>query len=45
MCVPAELMVIIRINLTFADIFKFQINKVFNDDRNDYVMSFNYMML
>jgi hypothetical protein len=44
MRVPAEL-VIIWINLTFADIFKFQIKKVFNDGRNDYAMSFNYMML
>ena len=45
MCVPAESMVIISINLPFADIFKFQIKKVFNDGRNDYAMSFNYMML
>ena len=44
MHVPAESMVIIWINLTFADIFKFQIKKVFNDGRNDYAMSFNYMM-
>ena len=45
MHVPEEWMVIIWINLTFADIFKLQIKKVFNDGRNDYVMSFNYMML
>jgi hypothetical protein len=43
--VPAESMVNIWINLTFAYIFKFQIKKVFNDGRNDYAMSFNYMML
>ena len=35
MPVPAESMVIIWINLRFADIFKFQIKKVFNDGRND----------
>jgi hypothetical protein len=45
MHVSAESMVIIWIKLTFADIFKFQIKKVFNDGRNDYAMSFNYMML
>ena len=45
MHVPAESMVIIWINLTFADIFKFQIKKVFNDGRNDNAVSFNYMML
>jgi hypothetical protein len=35
MHVPAELMVIIWINLTFDDISKFQIKKVFKDGRND----------
>ena len=45
MHVSAESMVIIWIKLTFADIFKFQIKKVFNDGKNDYAMSFNYMML
>ena len=44
MRVPAE-SVIIWINLTFADIFKFQIKKVFNDRRNDYATNFNYIML
>ncbi len=45
MRVSAESMVIIWIKLTCADIFKFQIKKVFNDGRNDFAMSFNYMML
>jgi hypothetical protein len=45
MCVPAESMVMVWIDFTFADIFKFQIKKVLNDGRNDYAMSFNIMML
>ena len=36
--VPAESLVNIWMNWTFADIFKYQIKKVFNDGRNDYAI-------
>jgi hypothetical protein len=44
MCVQSKWL-LFGLIFRFADIFKFQIKKVFNDSRNVYAMSFNYMML